>query len=115
MIQGITFIYWLIAYGGALIHVLMKLSETKENEKILSAFTRKDKLVTVASLVAIPILLIIMTDSAIVELLPLNYITSFLVGYQTQSFLRSFVMIAGSKYKTNENNTSDSGSDSHIN
>ena len=90
--------YWLIAYGGAAIHILMKFSEVPEKTQIRAAFTRKDKFLTIASLVAIPVLLIVMTDTGLSELLPLNYITAFLTGYQTQSFLRSFASIAGNKY-----------------
>lgn len=94
----ISITYWLIAYGGASIHILMKLSEVPEKQSLFSGFTRKDMFVTVASFIAIPVLLVIMTDTSLSELLPLNYVTAFLTGYQTQSLLRSFTMIAGSKY-----------------
>jgi len=102
-ILTINVYFWLIAYGGAMIHVLMKLSEAPENKKLLSSITRKDKIITLSSLVAIPVLLLIMTDTSISELLPLNYVTAFLTGYQTQSLLRSFANIAGNKYLKNEN------------
>jgi len=97
-IADINIYYWLIAIGGALIHVLLKLSEVPENKRLRDSFTRKDKFVTLASFVSIPVLLMIMTDTSLGDLLPLNYVTAFLTGYQTQSFLRSFATIAGKKY-----------------
>lgn len=103
IILGINIIHWIIALGGALIHVLLKLSEVPENKKLLSAFTRKDKFVSIASFIAIPVLLLVISDTSLSELLPLNYVTSFLLGYQTQSFLRSFIVISSKKYLKNEN------------
>lgn len=97
-IADINIWYWLIALGGSLIHILLKLAEIPENKGIWASFTRKDKFVTLASFISIPVLLLIMTDTSLGDLLPLNYFTAFLTGYQTQSFLRSFAMIAGKKY-----------------
>jgi len=97
-IADINIYYWAIALGGALIHILLKLSEVPETKGLWASFTRKDRFVTLASFVAIPVLLMIMTDTSLGDLLPLNYITAFLTGYQTQSFLRSFAQIAGKKY-----------------
>lgn len=104
MILDITIAYWLIALGGQAIHILLKLSEVPENKKLFSAFTRKDWFVTVASFIAIPVLLLVISDTSLSEILPLNNVTSFLLGYQTQSFLRSVVVISGKKYLKNENN-----------
>lgn len=89
---------WAIAYGGAAIHIIMKLAEVPENKSLLSGISRKDKLVTMASLVSIPVLMIVMTDTGLKELLPLNYVTAFLTGYQTQSILRTLTGIIGKKY-----------------
>jgi hypothetical protein len=91
-------ILWLIAVGGAAIHIIMKIAEIPENTSILKGFSRKDKFVTIASFIAIPVIMIIMTDTSLKELMPLNYITAFLTGYQTQSFLRTLTNIFGKKY-----------------
>jgi hypothetical protein len=91
-------ILWLIAVGGAAIHIMMKVAEIPENTSILKGFSRKDKFVTIASFIAIPVIMIIMTDTSLKELLPLNYITAFLTGYQTQSMLRTLTNIFGKKH-----------------
>jgi len=85
--------YLLIAYGGLLIHVIMKLAELPGN--LLDGWTKKDWLVTIASVVSIPIILIMCTDTSMKDILPINYVTSFLAGYQTQSFLKSISSIGG--------------------
>lgn len=89
--------FFFIAYGGLLIHIILKLAELPGS--LFSGFTKKDLLVTIASAISIPIILIICTDTSIKDLLPINYVTSFLVGYQTQSFLKTISSIGG-KIKT---------------
>lgn len=101
-VADINIYYWAIALGGAMIHILLKIAEIPEKQGIWASFSRKDRFVTLASFVAIPVLLMVMTDTSLGDLLPLNYFTAFLTGYQTQSFLRSFAMIAGKKYMKNE-------------
>lgn len=85
--------YLLIAYSGLLIHILMKLAELPG--KLLEGWTKKDWLVTIASAVSIPILLMICTDTTMKDILPINYVTAFLAGYQTQSFLKGISTISG--------------------
>jgi hypothetical protein len=97
-ITDINIYHWLIAIGGALIHIILKLSELPETKGIWASFSRKDKFVSLASLIAIPVLLMIMTDTNLGDLFPLNNATAFLVGFQTQSIIRSFATIAGKKY-----------------
>lgn len=90
-IMGLDTIHWLLAYGGLAVHILMKLAEF---EGKLSDISRREVLTTAASIIAIPIILIVCTDSSVKEILPINYVTAFLTGYQTQSLIRSISVIS---------------------
>jgi hypothetical protein len=93
---GLDVTYLLLAYGGLILHVLLKLAELPGN--LLSGVDKRMILVTIASIIAIPIILIICSDTSMGNLLPINHITAFLAGYQTQSFLRTIGSIGG-KFK----------------
>ena len=90
---GFDIVHLIIAYGGLLLHVLLKLAELPGS--LLSGFDKNMTLVTIASIIAIPIILLICSDTAMSELLPITNITAFLAGYQTQSFLRTISDIGG--------------------
>lgn len=96
-IPGLEPLHWLIAYAGLAVHVLLKLAEAPGG--IFDSFTKRDILTTIASVIAIPAILIVCTDTALKEILPINYVTAFLAGYQTQSFLRSISSIS-ERYKS---------------
>lgn len=100
-----TTILYIIAAAGLCLHILFKLAEYPGG--LLSGWTKKDTLVTIASAIAVPIIMIILKDPSIQDLMPLNKITAFLVGYQTQSFLRAFAGMAGKKYFKNESTTNE--------
>ena len=87
---------YIIAASGLMLHILSKLAEYPGD--LFSGWTKKDSIVTIASVIAIPVIMSILKEPYLADLLPLNKVTAFLVGYQTQSFLRSFVGIAGKKY-----------------
>lgn len=94
-------ILYIIAASGLAIHILSKLAEYPGS--LFSGWTKKDSIVTITSIIAVPVIMSILKEPYLADLLPLNKVTAFLVGYQTQSFLRSFVGIAGKKYfKNNE-------------
>ena len=80
-------IHWILAYLGLAIHQLLKMAAQKG--PITNSFKRHDILVLLASSISIPAILILCTDTSLAELLPINYVTAFLAGYQTQSFLRT--------------------------
>ena len=96
-------ILYIIAAGGLALHILFKLAEYPGS--LLSGWTKKDTLVTIASVIAIPIIMVTLKDPMFADLMPLNKATAFLVGYQTQSFLRAFAGMAGKKYFKNESHT----------
>lgn len=85
-IVELTSLHWLLAYGGLIVHILGKLSELEGG--FFAGMTRKTILTTISSIILIPIILIVCTDTVIKDVLPINYVTSFLAGYQTQSFLQ---------------------------
>jgi hypothetical protein len=94
-IEQLTILHWFLAYGGLLVHILLKLSQIKG--AFLKGITRKEVFTFIASIVSIPIILIVCTDSMMKEVLPINYVTAFLAGYQTQSFMRSVSKITNNK------------------
>ena len=93
----IDWMHYLLAYAGLLIHVLMKLSETPGG--LFEGWVKKDWLVVITSAVSIPVILILCTDTSLKDLLPINHLTAFLAGYQTQSFLRTLSGIGGKYLK----------------
>jgi len=92
-IPGLDTIHWILAYLGLGIHVFMRMAETPGS--LMDGFTKKDVLTMIASIIAIPAILIVCTDTSLREILPINYVTAFLAGFQTQSILRSLGAISG--------------------
>jgi hypothetical protein len=90
---GLDITYLLLAYGGLILHILLKLAELPGG--LFSEIDKKMILVTIASAIAIPIILVICSDTSMKDLLPINHVTAFLAGHQTQSFLRSISSIGG--------------------
>jgi hypothetical protein len=97
---GLDITYLLLAYGGLILHVLLKLAEFPGG--LFSGVDKKMVLVTIASIIAIPIILVICSGTSMADLLPINHVTAFLAGHQTQSFLRSIGSIGG-KFKDVKN------------
>lgn len=96
---GLDITFLLLAYGGLLLHIILKLAELPG--KLFSGIDKKMILVTVASAIAIPIILVICSDTSMKDILPINHVTAFLSGHQTQSILRSISSIGG-KLKKNK-------------
>lgn len=96
-IPGLDPLHYILAYMGLGIHIFIKMAETPGG--LFDGITKKDILISIASAIAIPAILIMCTDTSLKEILPINYVTAFLAGFQTQSILRSFSMIGG-KYMT---------------
>jgi signal transduction histidine kinase len=93
--SDLTTLHWLLAYGGFLVHVLLKLSEVKGS--FTKNIKRKEIFIFIASTISIPIILIVCTDSMMKDILPINYVTAFLAGYQTQSFMKSIGKISNTQ------------------
>lgn len=88
MLEHLDILHLLLAYTGLLIHVILKLAQLPGS--LFENITKKDILVVLASILSIPVILIVCSDTAMKEFLPINNVTAFLAGYQTQSFLKTF-------------------------
>lgn len=95
--EQLTLVHWMLAYTGFVIEILLKMANVKGN--LLSSIRRKDILTAIASILAIPVILIVCTDTAMKELLPINYLTALLAGQQTQ-YLLSVLVGMGQKIST---------------
>lgn len=93
-IEGVTTTHWFLAYAGLLIQVFLKAAQTKGS--IWGSIGRNDVFTTVASVIAIPVILIVCTDTSLREIIPINYVTAVLAGLQTHLFL-GFLMDMGKK------------------
>lgn len=91
-------LHLLLAYMGLLIHVILKLAQLPGT--LFEGFTKKDSLVIIASALSIPVILLLCSDTAMKEFLPINNVTAFLAGYQTQSFLKTFSNFTKKTIKT---------------
>ncbi len=84
-IADLTPLHWVLAYTGLIVHIIMKLANI--TGKLADGLTRRFIFTTLASFFMIPVILLICTEGSIKELLPINYLTAFLTGYQTQSII----------------------------
>lgn len=93
---GLEPLHFLLAYAGLILNLLMKLGEEFPlSDFSFNMFFRKYFISILFSIIAIPVLLIVATDTSIHEFLPINYVTSVLCGWQTQSiFKTTFTMVA---------------------
>lgn len=101
-ITDLTSMHWALAYTGLMVHLLLKVGNMKG--KLWTNFTRKFITSTISSFLLIPAILLICTDTGMKELLPINYLTAFLAGYQTQSLMANIISLR--KPTTDESNES---------
>jgi hypothetical protein len=95
--------HWFLAFAGAMIHSLLKVAELQREGKYKPLDYLKSNYITlIATVIMIPTLLIVVTDTSLAELLPINYVTALLAGYQTQSLFKSLISIGGKKYINDE-------------
>lgn len=101
----IDHLWLLLAYGGMVLHTLIKIEEERKNGTLTTPvdWIKANIISLLISIIGIPILLISLDSPAAAEILPLNNLTSIFLGYQTQSILKSFMTIAGKKVPTDAN------------
>jgi hypothetical protein len=105
-ITDLSPLHWALAYTGLIVHILMKIGNMKGS--LLNNFSRKFIMSSIASFLLIPAILLICTDTGMKELLPINYLTAFLAGYQTQSLMANVLSLK--RIRTDEpNNDEDRG------
>lgn len=95
-LEGLNPIHFLLAYAGMMIHVLMKLAEVFNRPDFkFKTFFLTNVISVLISIIGIPMLLIIATDPSIKSVLPINYVTSMLAGWQTQSLFKTLFSLYG--------------------
>lgn len=88
--EQLTIMHYFLAYSGLVLYVLMKLAEVFPLADFnYKKFIRENVITTIISIIGIPILLIIATDTSLKDILPINYVTAVLCGWQTQSLFKS--------------------------
>ncbi len=98
-------IYWILAYSGMFIHILLKVAELNKVKGFsIKSYINKNIYTIIASFVMIPIILIVLTDSSLKDLFPINKATSVLAGYQTQSLFKSLMGMYENRAKKLEDN-----------
>lgn len=100
---GLESIHFALGYAGLLLNLLMKMGEEYPTPDFtFRAFFKRNLFSILFSLVAIPVLLIVATDTSIHEFLPINKVTAVLAGWQTQSLFKStFTMVANRRTNGN--------------
>ena len=106
--EGLNTLHFLLAYAGMIIYILFKLAEVfpKDDFKF-KKFFRENLITTIISIIGIPVLLVIATDSSIQDILPINNVTAVLCGWQTQSLFKSvFSMVSNRRGLSEDGNGS---------
>ncbi len=99
----VAVMHFLLAYAGMTIHVLLKLGELRKSPDFsFMGYVQKHIFSMVASIITIPVLLIMATDPAVGEMLPLNYVTATLIGWQTNSTFKALMAMYQRKPKSED-------------
>lgn len=98
--EHFSILHLIIAYAGLIIYHLIAISQSSCTFK--DCFTKKEVLTLIASAISIPVILIICSDTSMKDILPINHVTAFLAGYQTQDILAK-IGDFGNKLKTTAN------------
>lgn len=95
--------HFILAYAGMIIHVLLKLGELRKTPEFsLRKYVKTHIFSMIASIITIPVLLIMATEPAVAEMLPLNYVTAVLAGWQTDSTFKALMGMYSKKKPTPE-------------
>lgn len=94
LIEHISPLHWLMAYAGALLHLLMKYGEHRKQPGFtFGGWIKENLLHTIINFISIPVVMVLISDPAVQTYLPLTYPTALLAGWQTQSMLKSLIAI----------------------
>lgn len=97
--ENITIIQWCLAFSGMLIHTLQAIAVAQTDKKFKLLSYIKEKWVhLLTTLIMLPVILITITDTSLVEILPINNLTALLAGFQTDSFFGALVEMGRNKY-----------------
>jgi divalent metal cation (Fe/Co/Zn/Cd) transporter len=105
----LTALHWILAFAGAAIYILLKIQENKANKDYkFGDYMKKNWASTIATVIMIPVLLLILADD-FADVLPVNNITATLIGYQTNSLFRSVMTAGANKFIKKEEKTEEKG------
>ena len=94
LLENVNTLHWLMAYAGALLHLLMKFAEMRKVAGFTAGGWIKENLLhTIINFISIPVVIVLISDPAVQTYLPLTYPTALLAGWQTQSMLKSLIAI----------------------
>ena len=97
--ENLDYLHWILAFAGALIHVLLKVQEVTQDKKyVFGSYLKKNWASVTATIVMIPVLLLVLSDTSLSEILPINHVTALLAGYQTDSLFKSLIGLGKKKY-----------------
>ena len=106
--DGLTMQHLILAYAGMIIHVLFKLAKiSKARDFNIKTFLKQNIFSMAATFLSIPVILIMATDPAIKDTLPINNVTAVLAGWQTNSTFKNLMGLFGKKGKTSKEESSD--------
>jgi len=96
--ENLDTMHWLLAFSGALIHILLKVQEATGDKKYyFGAYFKKNWASLTATIIMIPVILVVLSDTSLSEILPINHVTALLAGYQTNSVFKSLIGIGKKK------------------
>jgi accessory gene regulator protein AgrB len=98
LIASINLAYLVLAYTGMLVHTLFKFGPIDEHPILhLSEHFKKRFYVIIATILSIPVLMIILSNEYLQTLFPLNYATSIILGAQAQSIFKKVMPVFTAK------------------
>ena len=100
MIKDLTVdpVYLLLAYTGMLLYILMKLSElSKSPDFTAKSFFKNNIYSLIATVIMIPLILIMAKTDLVKDTLPINNVTAVLAGWQTNSVYKSIMGVFGER------------------
>ena len=108
---GLDSIHFVLAYAGMILCLLARMGEEYPLPDFAVRRFFKQKLISILfSIIAIPVILVVATDSSIHEFLPINLVTAVLAGWQTQSIFKSVFTMYGNRKGLNGTATSNNHS-----
>lgn len=102
-LENISATHWLLAFAGLLLHLLMKLEKARKKEGFtFGRFIQENIVSTIASVIIIPVCMIACDDPAVASQIPITYLTSIFLGYQSRSFFKGIMDVAKKRVGSSE-------------
>lgn len=98
-IAGVTMTHWFLAYASLLGKIFLDMSRV--DGPVKEVFNTKNIFRTLASIIFVPVLMILCTSTELKTMLPINHLTAFFVGFQTEALL--YIVSKMGKTKKDEN------------